>query len=99
MSTKATVEDVKRLASLARVDVPEEALASFAAEFDSILAYVGKLDELKLADSDRVLTTVRNVLRTDEGAYAPGTWTKAITDQFPAKEGESLSVKKILNHD
>ena len=99
MSTKATVEDVKRLAGLARVEVSEEELASFATEFDSILAYVGKLDELELADSDRVLVPVRNVLRADEGAYLPGTWTKAITDQFPTKEGNSLSVKKILSHD
>ena len=100
MSTaKATAEDVKRLAALARVDVAAEDIDRFAAEFDSILAYVGKLDELTLKEEDRNLSSVRNVLRADEGAYEAGTWTEKIVAQFPAKEGNSLSVKKIISHD
>ena len=98
-STKASAEDVARLAGLARVSVPAESLDAFAAEFDSILAYVGKLDELTLEDSDRIIPAVRNVLRTDGGENTPGTYTRAIVDQFPQKEGDSLSVKKILSHD
>lgn len=95
----ATPDDVKRLAQLARVDVAAEDLDRFAAEFDSILAYVGKLDELTLSDGDTNQSLVRNVLRADEGAYETGTWTERIVAQFPAKEGNSLSVKKIINHD
>lgn len=96
---KATAEDVKRLATLARVDVADADLARFATEFDSILAYVGKLDELTLPESGRNLSVVRNVLRTDEAPYESGMWTERIVEQFPAKEGNSLSVKKIINHD
>lgn len=96
---KATSEDVKRLATLARVDVDDADLAKFAAEFDSILAYVGKLDELTLPESGRNLHVVRNVLRVDEAPYESGTWTDRIVAQFPAKEGNSLSVKKIISHD
>ena len=96
---KATPEDVKRLATLARVDVDDADLAKFAAEFDSILAYVGKLDELTLPESERNLSVVRNVLRGDEAPYESGTWTERIVAQFPAKEGNSLSVKKIISHD
>lgn len=96
---KATAEDVKRLAQLARVDVADENLERFAAEFDSVLAYVGKLDELTLNEGDTNQSLVRNVLRADEGAYAPGTWTERIVAQFPTKEGNSLSVKKIISHD
>ncbi len=98
-NTKATPEDVKRLATLARLDVAEGDLARFAAEFDSILAYVGKLDELTLPKSDRNLSVVRNVLRVDETPYESGTWTERIVEQFPVKEGNSLSVKKIISHD
>lgn len=96
---KATPEDVKRLATLARVDVDDADLSRFAAEFDSILAYVGKLDELTLPKSDRNLSVVRNVLRADETPYESGMWTERIVEQFPAKEGNSLSVKKIISHD
>lgn len=98
-NAKASLEDVKRLAALARLSVADSDLARFAAEFDSILAYVGKLDELTLPDGGRNLSEVRNVLRADEGAYEPGTWTECIVGQFPAKEGDSLSVKKIITHD
>lgn len=97
--TKATPEDVKRLATLARLDVAESDLARFATEFDSILAYVGKLDDLTLPESGRNLSVVRNVLRADEAPYESGTWTERIVEQFPAKEGNSLSVKKIISHD
>lgn len=97
--TKATPEDVKRLATLARLDVAESDLARFATEFDSILAYVGKLDDLTLPESGRNLSVVRNVLRADETLYESGTWTERIVEQFPAKEGNSLSVKKIISHD
>ncbi len=96
---KASPDDVRRLAALARVDVPEKDLARFASEFDSVLAYVGKLDELTLPESGRTPSAVRNILREDEGAYTPGTWTKVLVDQFPSKEGNSLSVKKIISHD
>lgn len=96
---KATPEDVQRLAVLARIDVAEDELARFASEFDSILAYVGKLDELTLPESDRNVSSVRNVLREDAGAYEPVTWTERIVAQFPEKEGNSLSVKKIISHD
>lgn len=98
-NTKATPEDVRRLATLARLDVAESDLTRFAAEFDSILAYVGKLDELTLPKSDRNLSVVRNVLRADEVPYESGTWTERIVEQFPVKEGNSLSVKKIISHD
>lgn len=97
--TTATPEDVTRLAALARIEVPAGDLARFAAEFDSILAYVGTLDELTLPEGERSTPAVRNVLREDGNPTAPGTWTARIVAQFPQKEGDSLSVKKILSHD
>lgn len=99
MSAHATPEDVKRLAALARIEVPDSEVARFAEAFDSILAYVGKLDELVLPDAKGALPPVRNVLRTDANPTPSGTWTEALVAQFPVKEGNSLSVKKILSHD
>lgn len=95
----ATPEDVKRLAALARIEVPDADLSRFAAEFDAVLAYVGKLDELTLPDQGRVVPAVRNALRKDENANEAGTYTEALASQFPQREGDSLSVKQILSHD
>lgn len=99
MSKNATPEDVRRLAALARIKVPDGDLERFAAEFESVVAYVGKLDELTLPEAGRDLSPVRNVLRADENPTTPGTWTKALVAQFPQKEGDALSVKKIISHD
>lgn len=95
----ATPEDVKRLAELARIEVADEDLAAFAAEFDGILAYVGKLDELALPDASLETPAVRNVLREDGAPFQPGTWTDAVAAQFPDRTGDYLSVKQIISHD
>lgn len=96
----ATTEDVKRLASLSRIEIPEAELAGFASEFDAILAYVGKLEELTLpTGDDRPLPTVRNVFREDGEPHPAGRYTDKIVAQFPEKEGNSLSVQQIITHD
>ena len=98
--TTAKVEDVKRLAALSRVSVPEADLARFATEFDAILGYVGKLDELTLPDMKEIpLSPVRNVLREDSAPDETGQWTEKLVAQFPQKEGNLLSVKQIISHD
>jgi len=94
----ATTDDVKKLAELARIDVPEERLAKFAAEFDQILSYVGQLNDLSVSKGDPLLP-YENVMRPDENPTPPGTWTAKLTEQFPEKEGDYLVVKQIIYHD
>ncbi|MBU2104029.1 aspartyl/glutamyl-tRNA amidotransferase subunit C [Patescibacteria group bacterium] len=96
---RTSAEDVKKLANLARIAVPEEDLPRFAEEFDAILAYVGKLDSLSLPDAQKRVPQLRNVFREDGEPFVPGTWTKEIVAQFPEKSGDSLSVKQIIAHD
>lgn len=95
----ATPEDVLRLAALARVQVAEADLPRFAAEFDAVLAYVGKLDELTITSQERETAPVRNVFRDDQVVNEPGSFTEKIAAQFPQREGDSLSVKQIISHD
>ncbi len=99
MSTHASPEDVKRLASLARVEVSDEDLARFASEFDAILTYIGKLEELTLPQASASVPAVRNVFREDGTPDAPGIWTEKLAEQFPDREGDYLSVKQIITHD
>ncbi len=91
---------VERLAALARITVEPERAAAFDAEFASVLAYIGQLDELTLAAKDApVVPAHHNVFRPDTGAYAPGTWTERVVALFPFKRGNALSVKKIVSND
>jgi aspartyl-tRNA(Asn)/glutamyl-tRNA(Gln) amidotransferase subunit C len=97
---RATPEDVKRLADLSRIAIPEADLERFAKGFDAILEYVGKLEELTLPmGNTRVLPAVRNVLREDGEPHTPGIYTESIVAQFPEREGNSLSVKQIISND
>jgi aspartyl/glutamyl-tRNA(Asn/Gln) amidotransferase C subunit len=96
----ASTDDVARLAALARIEIPEADRARIAKEFDSILAYIGQLDELDIAvGAAPHAPKLHNVTREDVNAYAPRTWTERIVRLFPARVGNALSVKKILSND
>ncbi|MEK7510764.1 MAG: Asp-tRNA(Asn)/Glu-tRNA(Gln) amidotransferase subunit GatC [Patescibacteria group bacterium] len=95
----ATPEDVKKLAALARIQIPDESLDSFTREFDAVLAYVGTLDELALSHDTPSAGVVRNVLREDGDPHATGVHTEKLAAQFSRREGNHLSVKQIISYD
>lgn len=95
----ASAEDVKKLAALARIEVPDADLERFAREFDSILSYVGKLDELAIDTKNIVTPAVRNVFRNDGEPHASGRDTEKLAAQFPDRDGDALRVKQIISHD
>ncbi|HEX5774915.1 MAG TPA: Asp-tRNA(Asn)/Glu-tRNA(Gln) amidotransferase subunit GatC [Candidatus Paceibacterota bacterium] len=92
-------DDVKKLATLARVEVPDGKLPAFAAEFESILSYIGKLEELQLTHDAPAAGQVRNVLREDTDAHAPGAFTEKLIEQFPERKGDHLVVKQIISYE
>jgi aspartyl-tRNA(Asn)/glutamyl-tRNA(Gln) amidotransferase subunit C len=94
----ATPQDVKKLAALARISVPDEELEKFAVEFDAILKYVGQLDELNVTKGEQLLPYT-NVFRSDGEPHEKDIHTEKLAEQFPAREGDYLSVKQILSHD
>lgn len=96
----ATPEDVQKLAALARLSIPTEALPARAVEFDRIVTYIGQLDELDInIDILPKAPSLRNILRKDGEATPSGTWTKKLVGMFPKRDGDHLSVKKIISHD
>jgi aspartyl-tRNA(Asn)/glutamyl-tRNA(Gln) amidotransferase subunit C len=106
----ATVEEVKKLAALARVTISDAELEKFTGEFDAILAYVGQLESLELPQGDalRDKPILRNVMREDGEPTAAGVNTEKITAQFPhsaeatrgkPEDGIYLEVKQIITHE
>lgn len=94
----ATREEVEKLAELARIRVPEERLDAFVKEFDHILGYVGQLDALTVTKGEPLLR-YENVMRKDGEPHEKGLWTEKLIEQFPKKEGNSLSVKQIISYE
>lgn len=96
----ANAEDVRKLAALARLSIPEDSLEARAAEFDRIVAYIAQLDELDIrTDAAPAVPALHNVFREDGAPTPAGTWTEKLVALFPKREGNRLSVKKIISYD
>jgi len=94
------MKEIKHLAELSRLSIPEESLDDFAKELDSILTYISQIESLTIpAEVSSTSPVLHNVFRDDENPLVPGTHTEVITEAFPAREGEALSVKQIITHE
>ncbi len=92
-----TAHDVKHLAELARLSVPEKELPVLVEEFNGILSYVGQINKLTLSiEKTPSIPMLHNVFREDGEPTLAGTNTDTIVSAFPQKRGNALSVKKIL---
>ena len=89
-------DDVRKVAHLARLDLPEEKIATYTDQLESILQYVGQLQEV---DTKGVPETTRavevtNVTRAD--GVLPTPVREEILSQAPQREGDFFRVPKIL---
>jgi aspartyl-tRNA(Asn)/glutamyl-tRNA(Gln) amidotransferase subunit C len=90
-----SAQDLKKLAELSRIDVPEAELATLGGELDAILKYVKDVASIDVGDVSEA-PEVRNVMREDALAHESGAHTADLLAQFPARDGDYLKVKKIL---
>ena len=94
-----TDEEFDNLLTLARLDVPEDEVASLKKDIENILVYVEQIQEVS-ADIDITPTAgvLRNVMREDTDPYESGIFKKDLLDQAPAtdKNKDYIKVKKIL---
>ena len=95
----ASADDVKKLAALARITISDAELETFSKEFESVLAYVGQIENLKATAEPDTRPKVRNVFRDDGEPHETGAYTERLAAQFPDREGDALKVKKIISHD
>ena len=87
-------EDIRHLASLARLDLSEEERDLFPQQIEDILAFVNQISERDLPET--VVRDMRryNVFREDE--VVPSASREAIVAQFPEEEKDMLRVSQIL---
>lgn len=96
------LEDIKKLANLARIDMSDEEMEGMAKDFDPILAYVSQIQEvskLKKVESlhenpDNYL--LQNVMREDVVVNIRGEYTEKILADAPDVQDGYLKVKQIL---
>jgi aspartyl/glutamyl-tRNA(Asn/Gln) amidotransferase C subunit len=96
------LEDIKKLAVMARIDMSDAEMTEMAHDFDGILSYVGHVqDALKLIEvialEDRKIEDgLINVAREDMVTNRGGEYTSKIIAEFPDMKDGYLKVKQIL---
>ena len=91
-----SAEDVRKVAKLARLDLPEEKIATYTGQLERILGYV---DQLQAVDTDGVPATTRAVEvvnMTREDTVVPTDVREQLLDEAPLREGDFFRVPKIL---
>ena len=90
-----TKEDLQNLARLARIEISESETESLVKEIDSILGYVGQIQEISTPGVEKT-PVLRNVMRDDVVNCQPKQYTEDILSLAPSREKDYLKVKKIL---
>lgn len=93
---KAADIDIKALAGLARLAVPEEELARLEKEIPDILAFVETIQEVR-APAGSHEGAVRNVMREDEHPHESGVYTERLLEAAPARVDERIAVKQVIS--
>jgi aspartyl-tRNA(Asn)/glutamyl-tRNA(Gln) amidotransferase subunit C len=94
--SKITAEDVRKVAQLARLDLPEEKIVTYTGQLERILEYVAHLEAV---DTEGVPATTRavevvNVTRDDR--IEPTPVREQLLDLAPQREGDFFRVPRIL---
>jgi aspartyl-tRNA(Asn)/glutamyl-tRNA(Gln) amidotransferase subunit C len=94
-----TPEQVRHVATLARLALPEEKLQKYAGQLESILGYVDQLAQVDTAGVEPMAHAlpVHNVFRDDE--VAPSLPLEQVLQNAPATDGPFFKVPKVIGGD
>ncbi|MEI6032512.1 MAG: Asp-tRNA(Asn)/Glu-tRNA(Gln) amidotransferase subunit GatC [Synechococcaceae cyanobacterium ELA739] len=94
--SRISADDVRKVAQLARLELPEDKIAIYTGQLERILDYVAQLEQV---DTEGVAPTTRavevvNVTRDD--VVEPTPVREDLLDLAPQREGDFFRVPKIL---
>ena len=90
------IEQVRKVASLARLELSETEEQQFTGQLNSILDYIQQLDELDTTDVPPTTRAIEvsNITRSDEIKVFPE--REAILESAPDREEDFFKVPKIM---
>ena len=91
------LDQVKKVAKLARLDIAESDLAAMTQQLTAILGYVDQLQELQTADVEPLAhpLPLKNVFRADE--LKPSLPVAEALRNAPARVGDFFAVPAVLD--
>ena len=90
------LEEIDKLAKLARLEIPAEEKETLRKEVEEILEYVGQIQKLSPKEPPKEAGIIRNIFREDKEPHQTGEFTDALLANAPEKENGYIKVKKIL---
>jgi len=94
-----TLDDVRHVAKLARLDLPEAKLQKFTVQLESILEYVAKIGEVDVSTVEPMAHALplHNVLRED--VVEPSLPLDKVLQNAPDTDGPFFKVPKVIGGD
>ena len=94
--SRITADDVRKVAELARLALPEEKSATYTGQLERILDYVAHLEAVDTTDIPPTTRAVEvvNVTRADQ--ISPTPVREELLNLAPQREGNFFRVPKIL---
>lgn len=93
-----TIEEITKLAGLARIKLTEKEKQELQHDMEAILDYFKKLANLDIYDGkDNFLNSNYNKFRDDKNTNKKEEYSEILLTQAPDKEKGYLRVKRILN--
>ncbi len=96
--SKITVDDVRKVAQLARLDLPEPTIASFSVQLERILGYVAQLEQVDTTGVEPTTRAVEVVNVTRPDGVEPTPVREDLLDLAPQREGDFVRVPRILTN-
>ncbi|MCL4538046.1 MAG: Asp-tRNA(Asn)/Glu-tRNA(Gln) amidotransferase subunit GatC [Bacteroidetes bacterium] len=92
-----TIKDVEHIAKLAKLDFSEEEKSKFTEEFNEILAFMEKLNELDTSEVEPLshVIELQNVFRED--SVQSSLSTQEALKNAPAKTEQFFKVPKVID--
>jgi aspartyl-tRNA(Asn)/glutamyl-tRNA(Gln) amidotransferase subunit C len=90
------IDDVKKLADLARLEISEEEQKGLLEDLKSILVYIDQVQKAPLSGDGVSVPSHRNVAREDVVTTVTGEHTEVLLEQVVAKQDNFVKVKKIM---
>jgi aspartyl-tRNA(Asn)/glutamyl-tRNA(Gln) amidotransferase subunit C len=94
--SKITADDVRKVANLARLDLPEEKIATYTGQLERILDYVAQLESVDTAGVPPTTRAVEVVNVTRDDVVTPTDVREQLLNEAPQREGDFFRVPKIL---
>ena len=94
--SKINAEDVRKVAQLARLDLPEDKIATYTGQLERILEYVAHLEAVDTEGVPPTTRAVEVVYVTRDDSIEPTPVREQLLDLAPQREGDFFRVPRIL---